>query len=792
MRYFFLIAIFVIFSQHTSAQKNVTITGKVTDENSLPLSGVSVHTRESQHATLTDGDGVFMLKMPEGIYRLVLSHVGYKPGEVVVSVSAISPVHTAVRLSPDASQMDEINISAVKMQTTTVTPSRVQVLDVPQAVSVVGQRLMRQQAVFDLTTLTRNIPGLTFTGSYSGAGSAQFFNARGFDLNETQNYRWNGMMVMNWGNQYADNIEQVEFLKGPASILIGDASPGGVMNFVTKKPLGDFSANINLKTGSWNLFRPSVDVTGPVLKDRSLRYRLNTSLEKKKSFRDHVGSTLLFAAPAITWDLSNKLSFNVEAAFHDSKATDDAGLVSPDGTAQGLKTLRPSLYLGESSREYLFNNESYFATLTYEPRPFWRIRAMAFRGITNNRPFGIWFDQPDTEGDFVRRSYGFYRRSINTNFSAEVSGIFFTGGIKHNVMAGVEYQTSRSRHTNGGELDSLDVDNLFSPRADRLRSPEPAESPLLPYRMIIERKAVQLHDHISFLKGRLFVYGGARLGTTSQGNEYLQKEAIGTTYEGQRDDVTEKLMFIPRFGLIFKPADNYSIYSSFSKGFEVNSPDIFAKNYLEYASPPATTSEQVEFGIKTSFLANRFGMTLAVFTINKEKPYGYVYVDRENPNFDEYNVYYQGHHRSQGIELEMDGRIFSFISVTGGAALTSTRVVYDPGYPTGNRLPNAPRFSFSYWINYEHPKFLRGFNASTGVFYQGNFYSGIDNNPNLFMQPACTWDAAIGYQNKRWGAQINVMNITNSISFLNPWQFNLFDVKPPRQITVTLNYKLGK
>ncbi|HKG05775.1 MAG TPA: TonB-dependent siderophore receptor, partial [Pedobacter sp.] len=678
------------------------------------------------------------------------------------------------------------------MQTSTVTPTRVQALDVPQAVSVIGQRLIRQQAAFDLPTITRNIPGLTFTGNYSGAGSAQFFNARGFDLNETQNYRWNGMMVMNWGNHYADNIEQVEFLKGPASILIGDASPGGVMNFVTKKPRGDFSANINLKTGSWNLFRPSMDVTGPILKDRSLRYRLNTSLEKKKSFRDQVGSNILFAAPSVTWDLTNKLSLNLEAVLQDSKATDDAGLVSDDGTSQGLKTLRPSLYLGESSREYLYNNESYFATLNYELNVFWRIRAMAFHGSTRNRPFGIWFDQPDVEGDFVRRSYGFYRRAINRNFSAEVSGIFFTAGIKHNVMAGVEYQTSRSRNTNGGELDSLDMDNIFSPDGSKLISPEPAESPLLPYRMIIERKAIHLHDQLSFLSGRVFVYGGLRLGYTAQGNRYLQQEALGTPYEGLGDDVNQKFMFIPRFGLIFKPAVNSSIYGSFSKGFEVNSPDIFAKNYLEYASPPATTSDQFEFGIKTSFLENRFGMTMAIFTINKKKPYGYVYLDPENPNFDEYNVYYQGHHRSQGIELEMDGRIFPFLSVTGGAALTSTEVVYDPGYPSGNRLPNAPRFSFSYWINYEHPKFLRGFNASTGIFYQGSFYSGIDNNPNLLIPPAYTWDAAVGYQNGRWGGQLNLMNITNVISYLNPWQFNLFDVKPPRQLIVSLNYKLDK
>ncbi len=118
--------------------------------------------------------------------------------------------------------------------------------------------------------------------------------------------------------------------------------------------------------------------------------------------------------------------------------------------------------------------------------------------------------------------------------------------------------------------------------------------------------------------------------------------------------------------------------------------------------------------------------------------------------------------------------------------------MYDPGYPTGNLLPNAPKFSFNYWINYEHPRYLKGFSAGTGIFYKGKFYPGIDNNPNLLMQPAYTWDASAAYQFKKIGVQVNVMNLTNQISYLNPWQFNLFDVRPLRQFVVSLNYKLSK
>ena len=176
----------------------------------------------------------------------------------------------------------DVQISGVKVRTVTATRTLMQIQDIPQSIAVIGQRVIKQQAAFDLSTITRNISGLNFTGSYSGAGSSQFFNARGFDLNDSQNYRWNGVMIWNLANNYSDNIEQVEFLKGPTSILFGDVAPGGVMNFVTKKPLAEFMAKAEFKTGSWGLIRPAIDISGPLKADHTLRFRLNTSFEMKR------------------------------------------------------------------------------------------------------------------------------------------------------------------------------------------------------------------------------------------------------------------------------------------------------------------------------------------------------------------------------------------------------------------------------------------------------------------------------------------------------------------------------
>jgi iron complex outermembrane receptor protein len=788
----FALSFVLLFAPALMAQQpNVTVEGRVTDANGLPLSGASIILKGLRTGTTSDEKGNFLLQLPKGRQVVQVSSIGYVSTDAVLNLGN-EKVSVDLRLIATNNLMEEVNITAVKKQSAAATRTAVQIQYIPQAITVIGQRIMQQQAAFDLATIVKNMAGVNFTGNYSGAGSSQFFNARGFDLNDSQNYRLNGVMVWNWGNHYADNIEQVEFLKGPNSILFGDVAPGGVMNFVTKKPLGEFMANVELKTGSWGLVRPALDVTGPITKDRSLRYRINTSYERSDSFRDYVSSARQFIAPVVAWDITPKLSLQVEAVFKSSSATDDAGLVSPDGTIAGLRTLSPSLYLGEPSREFQYKDQSYFSTLSYEINRTWRIKSTAFYGHSSNRPFGLWFDQPDADGNFDRRAYGFYQKAKNGTLALDVYGSFYTKSIKHQVLFGYEYQSTSYRQTNGGELALLDQNNIFSPVYGQSVLSEPVERPYQPYATGVTRSGLHVQDQLVLFKEHLQLLLGLRFGKTKQGNRYIENELSRTAFEGYTDDLVSKNVVTPRIGLVYKLTDAYTLYASYAKGYEINSPDLFAQNYLTYASPPATLSTQLEAGLKTSLLQQKLGVTLSVFELNKRNPYGYVYLDPVNPNYDEYNVYYEGHHRSRGAELEVDGTVAKGLSITGGFAYTDAKVISDPGYPSGNSLPNAPKYGGNFWANFEPVHVLSGLHIGTGIFYKSKFFSSIQNDLNLLIPSSYTWDAMIGYKYKSAGIQLNVMNITNQVSYLNPWLFNLFDVRPLRQFVVTLNYRFTK
>lgn len=792
MKCIFCFLLGTILSLNTLAQNSRGIvSGKITDADGIPIAYAEVAFEGKPINTVTNEHGNYIIKAPAGNYTVVIFSTGFIAVKESITIQKDERVELSVKLIKNQNILQAVTITGVKVKTATATRTLLEVQDIPQAISVIGQKEIREQAAYDLTTVTRNISGLNFTGNYSGFGSSEFFNARGFDLNEAQNYRWNGMMIWNWGNNYEDNIERVEFLKGPASILYGDVTPGGVLNFVTKKPQPEFMANLNLKTGSWGLFRPSLDITGPLTADHKLRFRLNTTFQYSNSFRNYVSSRKEFIAPAISWDITPKLSFTAEVTFRKSRNTDDAGLVSPNGSISGLNKLSASLYLGEPARQYRYQDQGYFATLGYELSKSWRLKATGFYATTTNSPFGIWFDQPDSAGNFARREYGLNQWAHNGTVSLEATGTFYTGQVKHNILVGAEYQSTHYRYTNIGTLHLLDTNNIYQPVYGRTPTLEPDDSHYQPFVSLIERRGVYLQDQLMLFNEKLHVLLGLRAGSTRQGNHYYQSELPGTDYGGYADNIIAKTIYTPRIGVVYKPWLWNSFYASWSKGYEINSPDIFAQNFAAYTTPPATISTQIEIGSKANLINNQLGLTISLFEINKHDPSGYMYLDPENPNYDEYNVYYQGHHRSRGIELEANGRLSRELSLTAGLAYTQTRVLNDPGYPAGNVLPNVPKYTANFWMNYEPANYLKGLTLATGIFYKDKFFSSIANNPKLEIPAGYTLDAAIGYGWKKLSAQLNVMNVTNRVSYLNPWQFNLFDVKPLRQFIITINYKIS-
>lgn len=784
---YIIVSLFLYLSYSTVAQSpKGSIRGRVVTADGQPAAFVNVMLKGSRAGISTDEDGYFTLRsLPEGEQTLLISSVGFQPVEQPVTVSGGSGPEVEVRLTSTAQQLGEVVVTGQKRRTSSATRTNQELIDIPMAIQVVGQEVIQKQNAFDMATIVRNVAGVNLSGTYGGQNTYQFFNARGFDLNNWQNYRRNGFMIWNMGTHFNDNIESVEFLKGPTAILYGDVAPGGVMNLVTKKPLNYNYGRVEMKTGQYGLLRPTVDLSGPINRQRTLLYRLNATYERSNSFRDYVKHNAVMLAPSVLWKIAPRLDWNVEYTFKKTAASDDPGLVSPDGTFEGLSRIPYSRYLSEPGVQYRFSDQGLYSTLTYQLNNQWRVRNLAGYSRTTRNPASISSSGiPDPDGRVDRFEYNYRQWFDIRTVSVELLGEINTGPVRHHLLAGAEYNDSFSRFSTGAGYNKVDSTfNIFNPQYGRIRMADDT-SPYANFRFYYIRHGLYVQDQASFLNDRLQVLLGLRFNRTEQGNRY-DNEAERP--EGDQPMVQTPVS--PRLGLVYKPLPWLSAFASYSQSYEVNTADMAAENADDFLTPPPTIGEQMEVGVKGNLLQERLGVTLTAFRIDKTDVFGFVYLDPVDPAREDfkYNLYSGGHHRSRGVELDVNGRITPQLSLIASASYIDARVVSDPAYRSGNWLGAQPRNSYSLWADYRFERLLKGLTLGYGVFHRGRFY-GTTENVTL-TRSYTTMDASAGYQWRGLSLLLTVSNLADRKYYLQSFNPTAWEPQWTRRAILSVAYK---
>jgi iron complex outermembrane recepter protein len=777
----------LIFLLGAHANENTgKISGIVRTADGLPAAFVTVNVKETAQKTITNEDGIFNLfQLPAGVYTLQFTATGFEALEKTVELNASQTYNLEVSLVQSARQLSQVVIYGQKRRTSTVTKTNIPLLDIPMSVQVIDQQIIRQQAAFDVKDIVRNVSGVNQTGSYNGG--YQFFNSRGFDMNNWTNFRRNGTLLWNMGNHYADFYESVEFLKGPSAILYGDVAPGGIINFVTKKPLNYHYGRIDLRVGQYGLFRPAIDISGPLDSKGKVLYRFNTSYEKSKSFRNVVENETVMMAPALTWNISPKASWNVELNYKKDERIGDPGLVSPDGSFEGLRRISEKTFLGEREATYSYKNTALFSNFKYYLSKQWYLQQTTSFMQTLRTPLNVYVNNDaDAAGNVTRYQY-FFRQKFNTATAMlDAVGEVATGPVRHKILVGADYVDDAIRMGGFLQENIAGTINLFNPQQGN------AALNALPLEWdnnasFTRRVGLYVQDQLSFFNDKLQLLVGVRH------NRYVS----GTRYDNAGDkpvdyaEVVEKPL-VPRFGAVYKPVPNLSIYGSYAESYEVNGFDWIDPG----KQVPPTLGKQYEAGIKADLLQKRLGVTLSVFNIEKENAYNWGYSATE-PGFEYISwtaqdggwyTYLAKLHRSRGIELDINGKINDNLNILATGSYIEAEVVDDIVYPKGNWLSNQPREMFSLWANYRFSKLLKGLSLGYGVFYKGAFYADYTNAPEGRVPSNYTMDAALGYSFRQWTAQLNVSNFTNRISYLGA--FGAWEPQWTRRAVLTLSYKL--
>lgn len=648
---------------------------------------------------------------------------------------------------PDAEEKIEILVTGERESryqvenTTSATRTDTPLRDVPQSVQVVPQQVLRDQQVNRLDEAVRNVSGVTIGDNFGN--TRDNFVIRGFATDFGGNILRDGFRSTGFNSGFNEtaNLERVEVLKGPASVLFGNLAPGGIINLITKKPLEEPFYSATLEVGNYGFYQPSIDVSGPLNPDRTVLYRLNGVYQNSDTFRDFDQDIeRIFIAPVLSWQLGNQTNLTLEFDYLNDERPFDRGLIAIGDEVVDIPFDR---ILGEPDDISEIEQIGAGYTLEHRFNENWSIRN-AFRFLSSDT-FDYRADsvELDEETGILTRNFR-SNDDISRSYATqtELIGNFATGSVQHTLLFGVDLYWLNNEGTQRRLPEGLTPElNIFDPVYNLIPRPALSELTLL-FRDDSQRTntvGIFLQDQIDLADNWHLLVGG-RLDILNQEGEDNTED---TTSEQNVD------AFSPRVGIVYQPIEPISLYASYSRSFQ---PNIFTRADGSFLEPERGT--QYEVGVKGEFLDGRLAATLAAYQITKTN------VATPNPENPEIDFIPIGEQRSRGIELDVTGEILPGWNIIASYAYTDAEVTEsnELAGTEGNRLNNVPYNAASLWTTYEiQSGDLEGLGFGFGVFFVGERQGDLENT---FELPSyLRTDAAIYYRRNNWRAAVNFKNL---------------------------------
>jgi iron complex outermembrane receptor protein len=636
-------------------------------------------------------------------------------------------------------------------------------LSFPGTVDVVPRSVFYDQQILRTDELLRDVPGVT---KFSDPRRPDDFSIRGFEVT-SRDFRKNGFLDPTAApREYAD-VERVEILKGPASVLYGSGQPSGIVNLITKKPLADSYNNAQVTGGSFGLFRFEADSTGPLNEAKTLLYRINFAYQNYDGFRDFDFNERTFVAPAFTWLIDENNSITFQGEYLNDRRHFDTGLVNVNNTLGLLPITRsfnePTDFArSEDYHTFLFFNHRFNddwtmrlgAAVEWYSLPFFGTVPVA-TGAVDPRlglPATTLLRQVQDAQDFREQNYAII---------ADLAGKFCTGPIEHKLLVGAELDWYNSTNFTVGLSDPLQPVQLpgfpfpipvpsspidvFHPRYG---GPVPPLTGHFDADYTQERYGFYVQDLVDF-NHKVQILGGLRgdIVDFSFARELVQP--FGGQDAGfprvENDETFYHLT--PRVGIVYQPIEDVlSLYTTYSLSFDPPPGGAF-RNPTPLRPE---TGRIVEGGIKADLLNKQLSLTMAGFYIVKDN------VTTADTFFFATQI---GEQRAQGVEMSAVGKLTDRWSVIGNYAYIDSRILKEAD-PTlvGDRFRGIPFNNANLWTRYNLiQEACQTFGLGLGVVYNGDRPGDLGNSFNL--PGYVRWDAGIYYKRNAFNAAVYFENI---------------------------------
>ncbi|WP_320702055.1 TonB-dependent siderophore receptor [Enterobacter cloacae] len=651
------------------------------------------------------------------------------------------------------------------LNTSTATLTNMPMLDIPQVVNTVSDKVLEDQHATSLDEALYNVSNVVQTNTLGGTQDA--FVRRGFGANRDGSIMTNGLRTV-LPRSFNAATERVEVLKGPASTLYGILDPGGLINVVTKRPETRFGGSISATSSSFGGGTGQIDVTGPIDGTR-LAYRLTGEYQDEDYWRNFGNERSTFIAPSLTW-FGDDATVTVLYSHRDYKTPFDRGTIFDLNTKQPVNVDRKTRFdepfnvtdgqsdLAQLNAEYRLNSQwtaKFDYSFSQDKYSDNQARVMAYDAKTGNLTRRVDATQGSTQ------------RMHSTR--ADLQGNVDIAGFYNEILTGVSYENYDLLRTDMMRCKNVKDFNIYHPTYGNLSKCTTVSAADSDQTLKQESYSAYAQDAL-YLTDKWIAVAGLRY------QYYTQYAGKGRPFNVNTDSRDEQ--WTPKLGLVYKLTPSVSLFANYSQTFM---PQSSIASYI--GDLPPETSNAYEVGAKFD-LFDGITANIALFDIHKRNVLYNESVGGETI------AKTAGRVRSQGVEVDLAGSLTENTNIIASYGYTDAKVLEDPDY-AGKPLPNVPRHTGSLFLTYDIHNAIGGNTLTLGGGGHGVSRHSATNGADYYLPGYFVADAFMAYKMKLQypvTLQVNVKNLFDKTYYTSSIATNNLgnQIGDPREVQFTV------
>ncbi|MET4887013.1 TonB-dependent siderophore receptor [Enterobacter asburiae] len=651
------------------------------------------------------------------------------------------------------------------LNTSTATLTNMPMLDIPQVVNTVSDKVLEDQHATTLDEALYNVSNVVQTNTLGGTQDA--FVRRGFGANRDGSIMTNGLRTV-LPRSFNAATERVEVLKGPASTLYGILDPGGLINVVTKRPEKTFGGSLSATSSSFGGGTGQVDFTGPIDGTR-LAYRLTGEYQDEDYWRNFGNERSTFIAPSLTW-FGDDATVTVLYSHRDYKTPFDRGTIFDLNTKKAVDVDRKTRFdepfnvtdgqsdLAQLNAEYRLNSQwtaKFDYSYSQDKYSDNQARVMAYDSKTGNLTRRVDATQGSTQRMHTTR--------------ADLQGNVDIAGFYNEILTGVSYENYDLLRTDMIRCKNVKDFNIYNPSYGSLGKCTTVSASDSDQTIKQESYSAYAQDAL-YLTDKWIVVAGMRYQYYTQ---YAGKGRPFNVNTDSRDD-----QWTPKLGIVYKLTPAVSLFANYSQTFM---PQSSIASYI--GDLPPETSNAYEIGAKFD-LFDGITANIALFDIHKRNV---LYTESIG---DETVAKTAGRVRSQGVEVDLAGSLTENTNIIASYGYTDAKVLEDPDY-AGKPLPNVPRHTGSLFLTYDIHNAFAGNTLTLGGGGHGVSRRSATNGADYYLPGYFVADAFAAYKMKLQypvTLQVNVKNLFDKTYYTSSIATNNLgnQIGDPREVQLTV------